>query len=59
MRALLLLLALLVALALMPASAAEQGSVLVTIMMPRKGSLPDIVTAYGTAGPAGRQQHDY
>jgi membrane fusion protein (multidrug efflux system) len=52
MRALLLLLALLVALALMPASAAEQGSVLVTIMMPRKGSLPDIATAYGTAGPA-------
>jgi biotin carboxyl carrier protein len=42
----------LVGLALMPASAAEEGSVLVTIMMPSKGSLPDVVTAYGTAGPA-------
>lgn len=52
MRALLLLLTLLVALALMPSSAAEEGSVLVTTIMPRKGSLPDIVTAYGTAGPA-------
>lgn len=51
MRALLLPLALLVALAPMPASAAGEGSVLVTIMMPRKGSLPDVITAYGTAGP--------
>lgn len=52
MRAILLLLAPLVTLALMPTSAAKQGSVLVTTMMPCKGSLPDIVTAYGTAGPA-------
>jgi membrane fusion protein, multidrug efflux system len=52
MRALLLLLALVVALTDMPASAAEEGSVLVTTMMPCMGRLPDIVTAYGTAGPA-------
>jgi membrane fusion protein, multidrug efflux system len=39
-------------LALSPASAAEEGSVLVTTMAPRQGSLPDIITAYGTAGPA-------
>jgi len=44
--------ALLMSLALSPASAAEEGSVLVTTMAPRQGSLPDIVTAYGTAGPA-------
>jgi membrane fusion protein, multidrug efflux system len=44
--------ALLMSLALTPASAAEEGSVLVTTMAPRQGSLPDIVTAYGTAGPA-------
>ena len=52
MRALLLLLTLLAALALVPSPAVEEGSVLVTTIMPRKGSLPDIVTAYGTAGPA-------
>jgi len=46
------LLALLVSLALTPASGAEEGSVLVTTMAPRQGSLPDIVTAYGTARPA-------
>ncbi len=44
--------ALLMFLALSPASAAEGGSVLVTTMAPRQGSLPDIVTAYGTARPA-------
>ena len=44
--------ALLMSLALTPASAAEEGSVLVTTMAPRQGSLPDIITAYGTAGPA-------
>ncbi len=44
--------ALLMSLALTPASAAEEGSVLVTTMAPRRGSLPDIITAYGTAGPA-------
>lgn len=52
MRALPLLFTLLVTLALMPSSTAEEGSVLVTTIMPRNGSLPDIVTAYGTAGPA-------
>src|ERR1700722_6829552 len=47
-----LLFALPVALALSPPSAAEEASVLVATMTPRQGSLPDIVTAYGTAGPA-------
>ncbi len=41
----------LMSLALSPVSAAEEGSVLVTTMTPRQGSLRDIVTAYGTAGP--------
>ncbi len=39
-------------LSLTPASAAEEGSVLVSTMAPRQGSLPDIITAYGTAVPA-------
>ena len=46
------MLALLMSLSLTQASAAKEGSVLVTTMAPRQGSLPDIVTAYGTAGPA-------
>jgi membrane fusion protein, multidrug efflux system len=44
--------ALLVSLALSPASVAEEGSVFVTTMAPHQGSLPDIIAAYGTAGPA-------
>lgn len=46
------LLAVLMALGTSPLAAAEEASVLVATMMPRQGSLPDIVTAYGTAGPA-------
>ena len=44
---------LLVALSLsLPARADEPASVLVKTEMPKRGSLPDVLVAYGTAGPA-------